>query len=662
MSIFSSKTRVSVSSTALNLIDSGGDITAASVVSSILGNTPIVEDLIENQLHSILPKINRAVQYAESDYTYGLPQGARQIASGNETAIEAVLAVVMGNDVEVVSSVILILDSTVYEWPDHTTTTGLIKEQLYYFVSYLDLGEFGEYTTTVKRWVYRVGSNTHPTLTVTAESALGSPYYPVIPIRRDNVDLTDPSLSATDLHITSTKLLGMMGLDYAALGSAINENPDVGEIDHAYVMFGVAADSTDRAAIRYMYQYFSYLHGISNYTALRNVLWQGGTKKSGPEANVISMEDAGQRMQVSYTNTEMNVRTGNIGAIGHVTKDIIILEPTAVTRTYTYGDEDAEMEYIMYMQEHSYMIFQEQISPTRYLELKVHGLVHTNMIYQSHSVETTLAMAVTPDDHNFIIPLNQAVVQNLGAKDRTNLMYDALKIVFNSYALTKVKWYESSFFTFLIKVVGIAITIYSMGADGGWGATLAAGMGIAAGSVAFSIATMLLNMAIGMAIGEAFKIFAKVVGLDNAFLVALASLAYAAYGGMSKGGMKGMPWAEELLFVGNAAAGGITSAAQEVMKDLSAEMTEFWEYTESQWEMLEETKAGLDMGTIVDPADFISSTDYAMVEAPQDFYSRTIHTGNVGVLSLGATAGYVETMLQLPTVGSTINNLNFIGA
>lgn len=664
MSFWSSKTRVSVFSTALNMIDSGGDINASSIISSILGGTSIVEDLIENQLQSILPKVSRMLSYAESDYTYGLPQGAAHTASGNESAIEAVIGTLVGHTVEVLSSVIAVQDSSVYEWPDNTLTTGLTKGQLYYFVIYMDLDPVtGIYIGVQQQWVYLVSQGTHPTLTITAQETLNSPYYPIVPIRRDNVDLTDSSLSSTPLYQTSEKLLEHLGISYTGIGESINTNPDIAEIDHAYIMFGVSIDSVDKASIKYMYEYFSYLHGRSNYSALDDIFWQGGTKKSGSAANIISMEDAGSRMQVSYSDTFLDVKVGNIGPIGHITKDIIVLPPESVTKTIFVGEEGDQQELLLYELEKSYVVFKEQISPTQYLELTVTGLVHTNFIYDAHSVETTLAMAVTPNDHNFIIPLNRDIVQNIGAAMRTNLMYDSLKIVFNSYVLTKVKWYESGAFSFIIKAVGIAITIMSMGADGGWGATIALSLGLVAGTVAFAITVFLVNTAIGMAIGEAFKIFAKVFGADIAFLMIMAGMAYGGYAGTTKGGLKGMPWAEELLTISNSGISGINANTAELLEDINEEILELADYSEEQLDMLKDISDELNAGTLVDPMDFIKTDTVLFADNDvASFYQRTIHTGNVGVLSLQATQNYVDNMLALPTAGSTINNLNFTGA
>jgi hypothetical protein len=39
-------------------------------------------------------------------------------------------------------------------------------------------------------------------------------------------------------------------------------------------------------------------------------------------------------------------------------------------------------------------------------------------------------------------------------------------------------------------------------------------------------------------------------------------------------------------------------------------------------------------------------------ETPDEFYNRTIHAGNIGILSVDAVSNYVEMQLRLPDIST----------
>jgi hypothetical protein len=43
-------------------------------------------------------------------------------------------------------------------------------------------------------------------------------------------------------------------------------------------------------------------------------------------------------------------------------------------------------------------------------------------------------------------------------------------------------------------------------------------------------------------------------------------------------------------------------------------------------------------------------------ESPDDFYNRTVHSGNIGVASLDAISSFVAVALVLPKMNDTIGN------
>lgn len=83
-----------------------------------------------------------------------------------------------------------------------------------------------------------------------------TPFFPVIPIRRNNkmISQTHPAIAERN-H----KLL-RRGYDfsYYKLEDALAEHPDLKDIDHAYMLFGVPINAKDTASKLYLFKFFEY--------------------------------------------------------------------------------------------------------------------------------------------------------------------------------------------------------------------------------------------------------------------------------------------------------------------------------------------------------------------------------------------------------------------
>ena len=83
--------------------------------------------------------------------------------------------------------------------------------------------------------------------------------------------------------------------------------------------------------------------------------------------------------------------------------------------------------------------------------------MHTNIVNNKGRIESTLKEVVQDkDNNNFIVPLNSYIFDHtLSVTKRINLMYDCIQIIINSYEKTKLKWYQTSFFQFVMLVITI---------------------------------------------------------------------------------------------------------------------------------------------------------------------------------------------------------------
>ena len=83
------------------------------------------------------------------------------------------------------------------------------------------------------------------------------------------------------------------------------------------------------------------------------------------------------------------------------------------------------------------------------------------------------------------------------------------------------------------------------------------------------------------------------------------------------------------------------------MQELMEEMASFTEWrTEAEKELSDANKL-LENSSHLSPITIFG-------ESPDDFYNRTVHSGNVGVISIGAISSYVDNALRLPKLNDSI--------
>lgn len=106
----------------------------------------------------------------------------------------------------------------------------------------------------VKLWSYQLGTG-HPSLDAWFNNDM-PPFFPVIPIRWNNQMI---SVSHPDIAARNTKLIRRgYGINYMKLENSLAEHPDLGDIDHAYLFFGIPINAKDNASKLYLFKFFEY--------------------------------------------------------------------------------------------------------------------------------------------------------------------------------------------------------------------------------------------------------------------------------------------------------------------------------------------------------------------------------------------------------------------
>lgn len=487
-----------------------------------------------------------------------------------------------------------------------------------------------------KYWMYKYGSGTYPTLDTlfdTKQEPNGS-YYPFAYFRYEKTsELENPD---SESYISNKKLVDKLGLDYDTIAEAINDNPDIKNVEQAMLVMGVPATTENPIEQKYLFDFFNKLY-LDNEGAFGNDYYIPGsasayfsiTKKLVNEAaNVMVIEDKRFKMALKNNGLYKKRVAGNIGAIGshqsELTKTLVPIEVQDIV-TGNISTEYFEM---------SLHVYRRQVTATLYEEVQVANLRLLYYIFKQHKT------VGDKDDDILLIPIDRSITKDYTLLEREELLSRSLHYIFNSRVVTHLKWYQTGVFQAITIIIAVVITVYTYGADGGSGIAAA----LALSGTAGLIATIIFNLIIGQLLVVAFKLFAKVFGAEAAQILAVVLIAYGAYQGYQLGSLTKIPYAGELLMVAN----GLMSAGMgQQFSDLMDQYREFGNYVEQQTELLEQAKDLLNQQVMLSPFIIFG-------EKPEDFYNRTVHSGNIGVLGVDAVTYYCDMALTLPTINESL--------
>ncbi len=667
------------------LVEDTPNYVQQSVLTSVRGERPIAEDLVANVIRGLGSSLARYYRYGRDSYHYGLPEGSNNRADVVPFTVAAVIKEEKGiRDITIDYSIYgspeadyfsedhlenirnwdrvtglvsnpptpvpepVYLDTTeflsgsqieiryrVETVPEtyQTETISITPIDLngdYYHVSYFELSNDGLVIDIRKWWFYREQDGTYPTLDYFPTET--TPYMPVVPLRHNNVDFTVDD--ASDRYRTSKKLLNKLNVDITSLGSGINQNPDIGDIDHVYVIMGISTQTTSLAAKKYLFDFFKQQEANSRFKSSDFTRWESLTdeerEQRTPPMNRITIKEAdiSYNVEIGYLYITSELKTGTIGNRHFVDTSTTLLSAES-KNSFTF--------------EKSYLTIRKQIGNSTYEELQVHGLKHINRVYGSHTVDTTLKDAVDsaadPDEFKdgMLIPLSFEIFNSMSLTDRTELAYDSIRIMFNCVTVQKLKWYQTSFFKFAAIVVSIAITIFSLGslsASLAWAASLVGSTSVIIGAVVLGV------ISIGVKYGVAYLV--DVLGIESALILTVIS-AILTFTGTS---YIDPQW---LAVVQTGFSAGTQLAMDWEMQDILNQYDALQREIEESTRELDEISEGLDTGSLVDPFAIANSNSGLARpdETPEQYYNTRIHFGNMASVAPLAIENFVGDKLTL---------------
>lgn len=135
----------------------------------------------------------------------------------------------------------------------------------------------------VKLWSYQLGTG-QPNIDTWFNKDMPV-FFPVIPIRWNNTMI---SVSHPDIAARNKKLIRRgYSINYMKLENSLAEHPDLADIDHAYLFFGVPINAKDNASKLYLFKFFEYFFkDTTSKTPYAMDGWQyGWDRRSLPDAS-----------------------------------------------------------------------------------------------------------------------------------------------------------------------------------------------------------------------------------------------------------------------------------------------------------------------------------------------------------------------------------------
>lgn len=470
-------------------------------------------------------------------------------------------------------------------------------------------------------WLYQADAGLHTDLDLVYNpefSGTGN-YFPWIYFRYGKTSGVSNQESTWFRH--SEKLAGYLGMDYDSVTTAIHENPGIADVEQAMLMMSVPANTSNPHEIRYLFDYFDELHESTGgslqpsqpASILKGIFDNGGIFGKLSNRGGIVIQDDLFKMSLGFGSVYKRKVGGILGKVG--------------THAMQLGSENGS----------SVHIYRRQVTDILYEEIKVTSLRMTYFIYGGHNTVGTDGSAI------LLIPIDKSITDRYSATVREVLYSRSLHFIFNSVTVTEVKWYEQSWFSTFLLIVAVVITVISLG-KGYQTISLALAAGATATAVAMMIAIGVLKY---IAISIAIRLFVKAVGAEVAFLIALIATVYSGYRIYQAGSVAGAPWAKELLQVSTSLSSEVSAELQRNFNSLRTETLTFGTAAEAQQKKLDDANKLLENSNYLTPMIIFG-------EKPQDFYQRTVHSGNIGVLGLDAISSYVDVALTLPKLTDTL--------
>jgi len=480
-----------------------------------------------------------------------------------------------------------------------------------------------------KYFTYEKEEGTYPTLDDLFDASTGAgSYYPWIHLRNNYTAIdVDPSTAEC---VSATKLMNKLGIDLSAMSTSLSENPAIGDVIQAVFMLGIPPETTNPVEQEYLYRYFDAMFlGLGGETTeLSATDLVASLTHTDLVNNSIVIQDSKLKTKLLNSGIYRRLVTGALGKVGTYSSS-----SGAFTIAIPRYTEDGGSSPLYYNRSIEYVLYKKQVSNTQYEEIQV-----IDLSCSYHVIGRYYTTGNTDDETNIIlIPLDMSIVSQLSLIKREPLYARAMHIVFNSVQIVKLEWYQTGIFKAFLFIVAFVVIVLSKG-------TLAKEMlALIAGEITlYGVIILLLDLAGVAFYSYAFKELVKAIGIENAFILLLVLSLKNLYTIFNAETVKaGLVSAEYFMKLATGLMQGIQTMTTELTEDIAGELDALNKEMESAFGELDRLRKEMDSSKILKPFMLLGET-------PDEYYNRTVHSGNPGVKVYETVSKYVKTMLTLP--------------
>lgn len=574
-----------------------------------------------------------------------------------------------------------------------TTTTYEVVPAWDYRIDVLEGRTVATNLDVQKMFIYRIGSGNLALDSLRVDRYDEPEFYPIIPLRVDNVSVRDPSFEER-FKLYDKAYSKAVGGDINDLIDSVEDNEQLGDIDYAFLVQGIELNTPEREGKRYLYEFFKGLipQTIDQFENWRNEekitqeelnaeleIWSKDQELIGPlwgtpkpimrsrvvpQVTSLDIQTSAQsslnfRFRINWLSIKEEFGIGQ-GKPGAANKELWweVMPDIVQQGAPAYKDRTGEVYFPNSNAiPHVRLYWQTSADSFRYLDM--FGLVHENFVYQNKSIEISSVEALEDtDDSGFVVPLHAPTMRRLPLKDANELGMISRQLMFNCYLVKKTKWYQTFIFKIILaavlSVIFMPASIGILGANAAVGAAIGLSgiTGLLAGAIANAIAAVMLTTLIQVG---ATAVFGEKLG---AIIGAVATMfAFAYIGNFHTTGSWNFNWSEmlrvdNLLKLTDSVSGGIQNWAQAEMGELAEEGQEAQEDYSSTMKDIEKMTEELVgySGVDLDPLMRMQMQGNSFgLESSSTFLSRTLMTGSeIADVSFSMIESFAELSLKLP--------------
>lgn len=450
-------------------------------------------------------------------------------------------------------------------------------------------------------------------------------FYPRLYARLNKQNLAADTLKDTDEYQNCQKFWKAVDVNWADWVNELHDNMEsVGDIAQVYVTCAVPANSKDPLCAQYLYKYFKRLHKMQADKTIRAkdylVLNRDMITTQARDGMSIVLQDKVHKQSLAFSNIGLHLEKGNIGPVGTYKT-----EYTTIT--------GLEMSFLPRRVKTNVHRYKCQITESTVEIITVYGLSLSEFVTGGKTAVSS------GDSESLLIPLDYSMTSEMTNRDYETVVAKSLHVVVNTVKVVKVKWYQRGVFKAILFVAAVVMSVWT----GGQSLTL----------YTIIVATV-QAIAVSVVIGLVAKLAVKLGVSVNLVAAVTAVIAIiAGYANLSDAGKVMGISAKTLNAATNVAVQLQGQMRQLEMQSLAKSMTDLSGEFETKMKELQELQDALAMDRqILNNALWVSPDTHGafinLGESADDYYTRTIHSGNVGVHVIDITLNSVERMLQLP--------------